>query len=201
MKERIAVFDFDGTITTKDTLLEFIRYAKGTLLFCWGFILFSPLLVAYKMRLYPNWKVKERIFSCFFRGMPVVQFNALCEGFYKNKGKELLREDACATIRKHLSQGDSVIIVSASIHDWVLPFGKALGVDAVIGTEVAVSPSGNLTGKFLTRNCYGMEKVERIKRLYPDYGAYTWIAYGDSAGDRQLLDFADEKHYKIFISK
>lgn len=201
MKERIAVFDFDGTITTKDTLLEFIRYAKGTLLFCWGFILFSPLLVAYKMRLYPNWKVKERIFSYFFWGMPVVQFNALCEGFYKNKGKELLREDACATIRKHLSQGDSVIIVSASIRDWVLPFGKALGVDTVIGTEVAVSLSGNLTGKFLTRNCYGMEKVERIKRLYPDYGAYTWIAYGDSAGDRQLLDFADEKHYKIFISK
>lgn len=201
MKERIAVFDFDGTITTKDTLLEFIRYAKGTLLFCWGFILFSPLLVAYKMRLYPNWKVKEQMFSYFFRRMPVVQFNALCEGFYKDKGKELLRKDACATVRKHLSQGDSVIIVSASIYDWVLPFGKALGVDAVIGTEVAVSPLGNLTGKFLTRNCYGMEKVERIKKLYPDYDAYIWIAYGDSAGDRQLLDFADEKHYKIFISK
>lgn len=201
MKERIAVFDFDGTITTKDTLLEFIRYAKGTLLFCWGFILFSPLLVAYKTRLCPNWKVKEQMFSYFFRGMPVVQFNALCERFYKDKGPKLLRDDACATIRKHLSQGDSVIIASASIYNWVLPFGKALGVDAVIGTEVAVSPSGNLTGKFLTRNCYGMEKVERIKRLYPDYDTYIWIAYGDSAGDRQLLDFADEKHYKIFISK
>lgn len=201
MKERIAVFDFDGTITTKDTLLEFIRYAKGTLLFCWGFILFSPLLVAYKMRLYPNWKVKEQIFSYFFRGMPVVQFNILCEGFYKNKGKELLREDACTAIQKHLSQRDAVIIVSASIHDWVLPFGKALGVDAVIGTEVAVSSSGYLTGKFLTHNCYGMEKVERIKMLYPDYNAYTWIAYGDSAGDRQLLDFADERYYKIFTSK
>lgn len=201
MKERIAVFDFDGTITTKDTLLEFVRYARGTLYFYVGFILFSPLLAAYKLHLYPNWKVKEQMFSYFFRGMPVVQFNVLCERFYKDTGQELLRGDACATIRKHLSQGDSVIIVSASIRDWVLPFGKALGVDAVIGTEVAVSPSGNLTGKFLTRNCYGMEKVERIKRLYPDYGAYTWIAYGDSAGDRQLLDFADEKHYKIFISK
>lgn len=94
-----------------------------------------------------------------------------------------------------------MIIVSASIHNWVLPFGKALGVGAVIETEVAVSPSGNLTGKFLTHNCYGMEKVERTKRVCPDYDAYTWIAYRDSVGDRQLLDFADEKHYKIFISK
>ena len=30
MKKKIYCFDFDGTLTTSDTLLEFIRYAKGT---------------------------------------------------------------------------------------------------------------------------------------------------------------------------
>lgn len=201
MKRRIAVFDFDGTITTKDTLLEFIRYAKGNLSFITGFSLFLPQLIAYKLRLYPNWKVKENFFSYFFNGMSIVQFNALCEEFYKDKGKRILRGAACAAIQKHILQGDTVIIVSASVCNWVIPFGKALGADEVIGTQVVVNPSGHLTGKFLTHNCYGIEKVNRIKRLYPDYEAYTWVAYGDSAGDRELLDFADEKYYKTFISK
>lgn len=201
MKRSIAVFDFDGTITTKDTFLEFIRYAEGNFSFLMGFSLFLPQLVAYKLHMYPNWKVKENILSYFFKGMSLVRFNALCEEFYKDKEKSILRRDACFAIRKHISQGDIVLIVSASVCNWVIPFGKALGVNKVIGTEVAIDQLGRLTGRFHTLNCYGIEKVIRIKQLYPDYNAYTWVAYGDSAGDKELLDFADEKHYKKFIDK
>ena len=39
MNKGIAFFDFDGTITTKDTLLEFIKYSRGTMSFYWGFLL------------------------------------------------------------------------------------------------------------------------------------------------------------------
>lgn len=201
MKKRIVVFDFDGTITTIDTFLAFIKYTKGYLAFFIGFILFLPQLIAYKLHLYPNWKAKEKIFSYFFREMPVMRFDELCEEFYKDRGLKMLREDACIAIRKHISQGDTVIIVSASVCNWVIPFGKALNVDEVIGTQAAVSSAGCLTGKFLSRNCYGVEKVNRIKQLYPDYAAYLWVAYGDSAGDKELLEFADERYYKKFISK
>lgn len=64
-KKNIAVFDFDGTITNKDTLLYFILFTKGYWAFMVGFLLYSPLLIAFKLRLYPNWKVKQALFSYF----------------------------------------------------------------------------------------------------------------------------------------
>ena len=65
---RIAVFDFDGTVTTKDTLLEFIKFVRGPVSFYAGFLRYAPQLLAYKLGLYPNWKVKQQIFSHFFKG-------------------------------------------------------------------------------------------------------------------------------------
>ena len=67
----------------------------------------------------------------------------------------------------------------------------------VLGTQVEVS-DGRLTGRFLSRNCYGQEKVNRILACYPDRESYHLIAYGDSRGDEQLLAFADEAHFKPF---
>ena len=63
---RIAVFDFDGTVTTKDTLLEFIKFVRGPVSFYAGFLRYAPQLLAYKSGIYPNWKVKQQIFSHFF---------------------------------------------------------------------------------------------------------------------------------------
>lgn len=44
-KRTVAVFDFDGTLTTKDTLLEFIKFSCGTGKFYFVFLLYIPLLV------------------------------------------------------------------------------------------------------------------------------------------------------------
>ena len=61
MKKKLYCFDFDGTLTTSDTLLEFIKYAKGKGRFLMVFLMYSPLLVLMKLHLYPNWKAKQRI--------------------------------------------------------------------------------------------------------------------------------------------
>ncbi len=61
--KRLYAFDFDGTLTTADTLLVFIRYACGTWRFVWGFLVHSPLLVLMKLKLYPNYRAKQRIFA------------------------------------------------------------------------------------------------------------------------------------------
>ena len=74
---RIAVFDFDGTVTTKDTLLEFIKFVRGPVSFYAGFLRYAPQLLAYKLGLYPNWKVKQQIFSHFFKGMRSVSYTHL----------------------------------------------------------------------------------------------------------------------------
>ena len=81
MKKKIYCFDFDGTLTTSDTLLEFIRYAKGTGRFLMVFLMYSPLLVLMKLHLFPNWKAKQLIFAHLFAGMRIEKFDALCRDF------------------------------------------------------------------------------------------------------------------------
>ena len=190
---KVYAFDFDGTLTTRDTLLEFIRFACGTPRFLLGFLLYSPLLVLMKLRLYSNGKAKQRVFSHFFKGMAIAEFDALCQDFARTH-RHLLRPDVVSRLEQALAEGAEVLIVSASIDNWVQPFFKNhQPVPMVLGTQIEVI-DGRLTGRFLTPNCYGQEKVRRILALYPDRSEYHLTAYGDSRGDREMLALADDPH-------
>ena len=191
--KKIYAFDFDGTLTTKDTLIAFIRYACGDKAFCWGFLRYSPLLLLMKLGYYPNWKVKQKVFSYFFKGMSFNEFAQLGRLFALDNG-HLLRPKGVEMVQKALAEEAEVLIVSASIDNWVQPFFPDANV---LGTKIEVV-NGSLTGRFLTKNCYGQEKVNRILALYPDRSTYHLIAYGDSRGDKELLSFADEPHFKPF---
>lgn len=191
--KKIYAFDFDGTLTTKDTLIEFIRFAKGTLAFGWGFARYAHLLVLMKLGLYPNYKAKQKVFAYFFKDMSLKDFNALCKAFAASS-KHLLRPAGIAAIQQAQNEGSEVLIVSASIDNWVQPFFDDV---KVLGTQIEVM-DGKLTGRFLTRNCYGQEKVNRILALYSNRQDYHLTAFGDSKGDKELLAFADESHFKPF---
>lgn len=190
---QIYAFDFDGTLTTRDTLLAFIRYACGTRAFLLGFLRHAHQLVLMKLGLYPNWKAKQRIFSYFFKGIDLKAFDSLCQHF-ADDNRHLLRPEGIQTLQQAKAEGAEVLIVSASIDNWVQPFFPDANV---LGTKIEVV-NGSLTGRFLTKNCYGQEKVNRILALYPDRSTYHLIAYGDSRGDKELLSFADEPHFKPF---
>ena len=188
-KAKLFAFDFDGTLTTRDTLIEFIRYACGTVRFLLGFLLYSPLLVLMKLRLYSNGKAKQKVFAHFFKGMTIEAFDTLCQDFASTH-RHLLRPEVVSQLEQALSEGAEVLIVSASIDNWVQPFFPKV---KVLGTQIEVI-DGRLTGRFLTPNCYGQEKVRRILTLHPDRSAYHLTAFGDSRGDREMLAFADEAH-------
>jgi HAD superfamily hydrolase (TIGR01490 family) len=191
--KKIVAFDFDGTLTTRDTLLMFILHARGIGAFIRGFLYRLPLIIMMKMRLYPNYQAKQKVFSYFFKGMTLEQFNMLCQRF-TDTHRHLLRPEGMKTLKEAQATGAEVLIVSASIDNWVQPFFPYV---KVLGTQIEVE-DGRLTGRFLTKNCYGQEKVNRIKELYPHREEYHLTAYGDSNGDRELLAFADEAHYKPF---
>ena len=191
--KKIVASDFDGTLTTKDTLLEFIRYACGTKAFVIGFLRYAHLLVLMKLGLYPNWKAKQKVFAHFFEGMKIEEFDSLCQRFAKDN-RHLLRLEGIKFLQQAQADGAEVLIVSASIDNWVQPFFPEI---KVVGTQIEVK-DGLLTGRFLTNNCYGQEKVNRILALYPHRSEYHLTAYGDSRGDKELLAFADESHYKPF---
>lgn len=188
--KQIYAFDFDGTLTTRDTLLVFIRYACGTRAFLLGFLRYAHQLVLMKLGFYPNWKAKQHIFSYFFKGIDLEAFNTLCRQFATDN-RQLLRPEGHQLIAQAQAEGADVLIVSASIDNWVQPFFPEV---TVLGTQIEVI-DGRLTGRFLTKNCYGQEKVNRILALYPDRSSYRLTAYGDSRGDKELLAFADSPHW------
>ena len=194
----IHAFDFDGTLTRRDTLLEFIRYVKGNKEFLIGFLKHLHLLIMMKLGIMPNWKTKRIIFQYFFGGMTLEKFNEYCEKFAKEKAS-LLRKKGMVAVNKVVMDGDQVVIISASIENWVEPFFRFQVSNNIniIGTKIQVV-DGKLTGRFLTKNCYGEEKVRRLLEQYPDRKEYKLVAYGDSRGDHALLDFADEGHYREF---
>ena len=191
--KQIVAFDFDGTLTTKDTLIAFIRYAKGSTRFWLGFLRYSPQLVLMKLGFYPNYKAKQKVFAHFFKGMSLGDFDALCQQFAQDN-LHLLRSQGIKTLMQAQDDGAEVVIVSASIDNWVQPFFADV---TVLGTQIEVE-DGLLTGRFLTNNCYGQEKVNRFLAHYPHRENYYLTAYGDSRGDKELLAFADEPHYKPF---
>lgn len=193
MMDEIYAFDFDGTLTRRDTLPEFIRFARGGVAMAAGFMLCSPLIVLMRLRLYPNYKTKQRLFALFFRGMEIDKFNAVC-GRFATERRDLLRPGGVKTMEKAREEGKTVVVVSASIDNWVAPFFPGV---TVIGTRIEVK-DGRITGRFLTPNCYGREKVRRLTALFPQRKDYRLTAFGDSRGDRELLAFADESHYKPF---
>ena len=101
-------------------------------------------------------------------------------------------------IKKAIEEGAQVVIISASIDNWVRPFFDEMDNNIiVVGTKIEVF-NNHLTGKFITSNCYGAEKVKRLQVLFPQRNAYTLIAFGDSRGDKELLAYADQGFYKPF---
>lgn len=200
MKKKIYCFDFDGTLTTSDTLLEFIKYAKGRSRFLMVFLMYSPLLVLMKLHLYPNWKAKQQIFAHLFAGMRIEKFDALCRGFAE-ESQHLLRPKGITLMHEALVAGAQVFIVSASIDNWVRPFFDIRNLKGVqvLGTQIEVE-DGKLTGRFKSNNCYGKEKVHRIAEVLKSFerSEYEIEAFGDSRGDKEMLAFADKGHFKPF---
>lgn len=200
MKKKIYCFDFDGTLTTSDTLLEFIKYAKGRGRFLMVFLMYSPLLVLMKLHLYPNWKAKQQIFAHLFAGMRIEKFDALCRSFAE-ESQHLLRPKGITLMHEALVAGAQVFIVSASIDNWVRPFFDIRNLKGVqvLGTQIEVE-DGKLTGNFKSNNCYGKEKVHRIAEALKSFerSEYEIEAFGDSRGDKEMLAFADKGHFIPF---
>lgn len=196
-KTRVSLYDFDGTLTRRDTLIAIIRYARGTAWLLFHLLLLAPRLVLMKLRLCDNGRTKEKLFGRCFGGMTLQAFNDLCRRFAQENREALLRPDGMAQLRHDLGHGARVMIVSASIDNWVAPFFQGLSVE-MVGTRVEVS-DGRLTGRFLTPNCYGKEKVRRAEALLTEPRSHYYIeATGDSRGDKEMIAYADKGYYRRF---
>lgn len=194
---KLYCFDFDGTLTSKDSMLEFIRYACGTPALVWAMLRVLPLLVLMKLHLFSNERTKEMVLGYCFRGWTMADFTRKAETFAREY-RHILRREMLQIMSDALADGAEVMVVSASVVTWVRPFFADMPRVKVVGTMLEVT-DGRLTGRLACHNCYGQEKVNRILKEYPalkesteNRKEYYIYAYGDSRGDREMLSFANE---------
>lgn len=192
----LALFDFDGTITKKDTLFAFIRFTKGRSRFFWGMIRLLPWLFINRIGITSNAKAKEKILGYFFKKMNYATFKRHGEHFCNERLQSLLRTDAIEKIQWHLSQYHRVIIVSASVREWISPWAEQMGIEWIT-TEMEVKDN-RLTGKFSTPNCNGEEKINRIRQFLSPEDYQLIYAYGDTHGDKPMLAMAQKSYYRHF---
>lgn len=195
-KRTLVLFDFDGTITRKDTLLEFTRFYTGSQKYLFGLAMLAPVMALHAARLISNWKAKQYFLARFFKGEEISRFDSTCQDFSTAVLPSLIRPAALDAIRKYRNQGAAVAVVSASAENWVKPWCDHYGLEC-LATKLEVQ-DGYITGKLAGRNCYGDEKVCRVREHFnlADYGEI--VAYGDSRGDREMLNLAHVPFYKPF---
>lgn len=197
-RKTLALFDFDGTITDRDSLPDFIVYAVGLPHFLLGMLMLSPMLILYLLKLVRNDIAKEKMLAYFFKGWTSDRLNRVGQNYALTRIPQIIRPQAQARLQWHQAQEHDIVIVSASTEHWLQAWTQQQGYQ-LIATKMAVN-NGVLTGKFDGHNCYGQEKVRRIQTAL-DFAHYEHIyAYGDRSGDRPMLALADEAFYKPFRS-
>jgi phosphatidylglycerophosphatase C len=194
-KTVVAAFDFDGTITYRDTMFPFLRHALDLGAFARGGLRSLPVLAAYAARLMANDVAKERAFSNFVGGMDADGLRALGESFAAEVLPRLVRPHALERLQWHRDQGHRCVVVSASVDLYLEPWTAAMELD-LLCTRLEVDDQGRVTGRLATANCYGAEKVRRLEQALGPRDDYVLYAYGDSRGDRELLAAADHAWYR-----
>lgn len=190
----LAIFDFDGTLTKKDSLKDFIIFSCGYKKTALGLFLLGPVLFFYLLRLIPNNKAKEAVIRYFFKGWDINKFRDVSSQYSKERVPKIVRNIALEKINWHKSLGHRIVIVTASIECYLKDWCTVHNFD-LIATKLEFK-NDQLTGNLLTKNCYGQEKAKRITEMF-DLGKFDYIyAYGDSAGDKNMLALANEKYYK-----
>lgn len=196
MKKKVALFDFDGTITREDSLLAFIRFTRGPLIFVAGWICLSPVLFAMKAKLISNHKAKEYALRFFFGGTTAEKFAEWCHNFAKSYLPRIIRPGAIEKILALQNDGNEVVIVSASPENWLIHWTNQHGL-SLIGTRLELK-NNRITGLIDGKNCHGTEKVTRILKNYPAETTEITAAFGDTKGDLPMLNLALVSYWKPF---
>jgi phosphatidylglycerophosphatase C len=186
--ERIAVFDFDGTLFQGDATKDF----------CWFYYRKMPLKsyyflvqVAYwfinQLGLISTTKFKSK-FIAFLNNNDAKQIEDLLTLFWEQK-RAFVREHLLNEITELKKNGVHIVVVSASPELFIKDFCLTLGIDAVIGTQLMVK-----NNKYsLLKNCRGKEKLVRLKQAIPGFEIVS--AYSDNEDDTALLKLAKNGYW------
>lgn len=191
----LALFDFDGTLTTSDTiwplscLLSDMR-PRPVLLRA---VQLCSLLEL-KAGLRSNQSFKERMARLLLVGASEQQVAQICAGFHEVHLQKLLNREVFRMLVGHLATGDDVYLVSSNFDFFLRPLQQKWGLKGILATRTEVV-DGKYTGRILGPACDGAEKLERVINTFGEASTRDAVAYGDSRSDSFLLDFVKTAHW------
>lgn len=197
-RRRIAAFDVDGTLTTTDCVVPFLRRTVGTPTLVRR-MLGSPLSLVRAGVRRDRDALKAASAAATFRGLALAEVEADAAAFAREVHEHRLRSDVVESLHRHVDAGDTVVLVSASFEVYLRPLAELLGAHDVLAVRLQVDGDLMLTGELDGPNCRGPEKVVRLHDWLDRHAdgrhAVHLSAYGDSHGDRELLADADVAHW------
>ncbi len=197
----VAAFDFDGTLTRRDTFTPFLARGLGWPRFLLALLRCSPWLAGYALRLVRNDVAKARLMRATLSGRSMAEMEDWTTRWLAKDFPGQLQAWTLARLVYHQQAGHCCVLVSASPDIYLARVARQLGFDGLICTEMEVQ-GGHLTGRMRTPNCYGEQKVLRLNAwLSERFGveaaaAMTLYAYGDTAGDKPMLRLAQHAWYR-----
>lgn len=195
MKATLALFDFDGTIT-RHPGYDFLVFTHGWGRFFLNIVLLMPTLILHVLRAIPRDEAKRRLLARFYAGWTSQHMQQKSDVFAKMIIPRIARVSALERLAWHKSEGHRVIVVTASVEDWLVPWCAQQGIE-LLGTQMATADDV-YTGALVGRNCRAAEKERRI-REHVDLDDYAEIyAYGDTRGDTEMLALATRPFFRYF---
>lgn len=192
----LALFDFDGTITDREMLPAFVRFAvPPARLRLWSWLL-APWVIGYRLGWVSGLSIRSKIARAGFRGMTEADYRAAGERFSREVLPSVLRPQAMARIAWHRARGDTVVVVSGAYDVYLQPWCREHGLGLICSSLESVN--GRLTGRYAGAQCVGEEKARRVREQYvlSDFDAVH--AYGDTPEDAELLALADESWFRVW---
>lgn len=192
----VAAFDFDGTLTWKDSFNTFLEFAGGPLKLGVTALSRPGIFVDY-LRTRDRGALKSQFLFNLLGAIPQDELEILIKAFAAATGRKLFRPDALARWNSLADSGLTRVIVTASPELVVAPFGAMIGADRVIGSKLKFDAGGRLTASLDGLNCRGDEKMCRLRTVFGDDFILDQ-AYGDTDGDSAMIAAAREGHYRVF---
>lgn len=188
--KNLALFDFDGTLCTKDSFTGFIFYSLSKRHIVRRGLKILPWIQGYYLNLYPAHAMRPKLYRAMFSDSDAVQVQRIAED-YAQELLASLNPHLLNQLKAHQDLGHDIALVSASVDLYLKPVCSLLGIE-LICSEVEIKGQ-KITGFYQTADCSGEQKKMRILQRYnlQDYAAV--YAYGNSAEDLAMLDLADHR--------
>ena len=190
---QLAVFDLDGTITRRDTLLPYVTgYLNRQRWWGWpGMLRVVPTVGRFALGKTDHGQLKAAFIKSTLAGSTRSELSNWTEKFVRALLEDGLFGDARAQISTHRQAGDRLVLMSASTDLYVPVIGRSLGFHEVICTGVRWD-GDRLLGDLTTPNRRGPEKARCFKELQQRHPELATVAYGNAKSDLDHLQLAKQ---------